>query len=225
MQALLHALAPLAAALFGGLIAAYRPPGAQLRSIVQHFAAGVVFSAAAVELLPDVVHSPAILPTMIGSALGILAMTALQSIERRIEGQVGLVTAAAVDVLIDGLVLGLSFLHGAKQGVLMTVALSVEILFLGLSVASALQSPSKARTIATTIGVAMALPVGTALSQLLTSFSAAGLSGFYAFGLIALLYLVTEELLVEAHEIEDRAFMPAAFFIGFVLLIYLEELL
>ena len=49
--------------------------------------------------------------------------------------------------------------------------------------------------------------------------------GFYAFGLIALLYLVTEESLVEAHEIEDRAFMPAAFFIGFVLLIYLEELL
>ena len=143
MQVLHYTLAPLAAALFGGLITAYRPPSEQLRSVVQHFAAGVVFSAAAVELLPDIIHSNAILPTMIGSTLGIVAMIGLQCAERRIQGQVGLVTAAAVDVLIDGLVLGLSFLHGAKQGLLMTIALSVEILFLGLSVASALQSPSK----------------------------------------------------------------------------------
>lgn len=225
MEVLLYTLAPLAAALFGGLITAYRPPSDQLRSVVQHFAAGVVFSAAAVELLPDIIHSDAILPTMIGSALGIAAMMALQSAERRIQGQVGLVTAAAVDVLIDGLVLGLSFLHGAKQGLLMTIALSVEILFLGLSVASALQSSSKTRTIGTTMGVAFALPVGAALSLLLTGLSQATLSAFYAFGLIALLYLVTEELLVEAHEVEDRPFMPAAFFVGFVLLIYLDEFL
>jgi ZIP family zinc transporter len=30
------------------------------------------------------------------------------------------------------------------------------------------------------------------------------LTGFFAFGLIALLYLVTEELLIEAHETPDR---------------------
>lgn len=225
MTVLLYTLAPLATALIGAVATAYKPPGAQLRSILQHFAGGVVFAAAAVELLPDIVHADAMLPTMIGSALGIVAMLALQSAERRVQGPMGLVAAASVDVLIDGLVLGLSFLHGTKQGLLMTIALSVEILFLGLAVASSIEGQSRTRVIGTTMGVAAALPAGAAISLALTGLSQATLSGFYAFGLIALLYLVTEELLVEAHEVEDRPVMPAAFFIGFVLLIYLDEFL
>jgi ZIP family zinc transporter len=48
--------------------------------------------------------------------------------------------------------------------------------------------------------------------------------GFLAFGLIALLYLVTEELLVEAHESEDRPWVTAMFFVGFLLLLLLDEL-
>lgn len=225
MKMLLYTSAPLAAALIGGLATAHRPPGAHLRSIVQHFAAGVVFAAAAAELLPDVVHSGAPVPTLIGSVLGIAAMLALQAAERRVRGAAGLIAASAIDVAIDGLVLGLSFLHGTKQGVLMTIALTIEVLFLGLSVSSAMERTSRARIFGVTVLIAVALPLGAAASLLLVGLSAGVLSGFYAFGLIALLYLVTEELLVEAHEVEDRAFMPAAFFIGFVLLIYLEELL
>ena len=49
------------------------------------------------------------------------------------------------------------------------------------------------------------------------------LTGFFAFGLIALLYLVTEELLIEAHEIPDRPWVTALFFAGFLLLMVLEE--
>ena len=48
-------------------------------------------------------------------------------------------------------------------------------------------------------------------------------TGFLAFGLIALLYLVTEELLVEAHETEDRPWVTAMFFIGFLLLLLLDQ--
>ncbi len=51
------------------------------------------------------------------------------------------------------------------------------------------------------------------------------LGGFYAFGLIALLYLVTEELLKEAHRMKDTAVMPIAFFAGFVGLMFLDQLL
>jgi ZIP family zinc transporter len=41
--------------------------------------------------------------------------------------------------------------------------------------------------------------------------------------LIALLYLVTEELLVEAHEVPDRPWVTATFFAGFLVLLLLEE--
>ena len=51
------------------------------------------------------------------------------------------------------------------------------------------------------------------------------LTGFFAFGLIALLYLVTEELLVEAHETPDRPWVTAMFFVGFLALLLLEEVI
>jgi ZIP family zinc transporter len=98
-------------------------------------------------------------------------------------------------------------------------------LFLGLSVAASLGSASKARVVAITAGVVITLPIGAAAGLLLDGLPATILSGFYAFGLIALLYLVTEELLKEAHETEDTALMPIAFFVGFIGLIFLEELL
>jgi ZIP family zinc transporter len=50
----LFTLIPVAAAAVAGLIAVTRRPGGRVTSAVQHFAAGVVFAAAAIELLPKV---------------------------------------------------------------------------------------------------------------------------------------------------------------------------
>ncbi|HMT14344.1 MAG TPA: hypothetical protein PKE19_06295, partial [Aestuariivirga sp.] len=51
------------------------------------------------------------------------------------------------------------------------------------------------------------------------------ITGFLSFGLMALLYLVTEELLVEAHEKPDSPLISALFFVGFLGLLLLEEYL
>jgi ZIP family zinc transporter len=224
LTALLYTIAPVAAALLGATVTAVYPPSAWTRSVVQHLAAGVVFAAAAVEILPDVLRAHAPLPTLVGTALGVAAMVLLQKAGDRFTGPVGLTATATTDVFIDGFVLGLSFLHGARDGLLLTIALTLELLFLGLSVAASLGNSSKVRVVALT-GVALALPIGTAAGLMLDGLPANILTSFYAFGLIALLYLVTEELLKEAHETEDTALMPIAFFAGFISLIFLEELL
>jgi zinc transporter, ZIP family len=44
------------------------------------------------------------------------------------------------------------------------------------------------------------------------------LTGIFAFGLAALLYLEAEELLIEAHETPDRPWVAAMFFVGFLAL-------
>lgn len=44
------------------------------------------------------------------------------------------------------------------------------------------------------------------------------LAAVLAFGAAALLYLVTEELLVEAHEGEETPLLTAMFFLGFILI-------
>lgn len=217
--------------LLGALLTTWRPPGPRQRSLVQHLAAGVVFAAAAGEVLPEAMNSPQLWPALIGALLGIGAMALLQVAEKRLTGSAGLVITAGFDVFIDGFVLGLAFLQGAKQGLLMTVAVTLELLFLGLSVAASLGAAdpqsgrARARVLKVSALMVLALPLGAAAGLLLGDLPPGLLAGFYAFGLIALLYLVTEELLAEAHETPDTPLMPAAFFLGFVGLLAVDALL
>ena len=227
-RVLLFTLIPVVAATLGGVISVWRSPGSQLRSIVQHFAAGVVFAAAAGELLPEVVHEKSVWAVVIGGGLGIIAMLTVKQFAEKAEGSLGLITTAGVDVLIDGLIIGIGFAAGSKAGILLTIALTIELLFLSLSVAATLSRDrtSPGKVIATTVGIALLLPLGAIAGFiLLGGLSGNLLAGFLAFGLVALLYLVTEELLTEAHEVPDTPFTSAMFFVGFLLLIVIEETL
>jgi ZIP family zinc transporter len=227
MQAVAFTLIPVAAVLIGSLVAVTRRPSEALVSAMQHLAAGVVFAAAAVEILPQVMHEASPIATFVGGAAGIIVMLSLKAIEGRAKGPIAMLGAVGVDILIDGLVLGLAFVAGAKAGLLLTIALTLEVLFLGLTVTTELGETirSKARIVAITAGIALLLPIGAALATPVAAFPPVIIAGFLSFGLMALLYLVTEELLVEAHEKPDTPLISAMFFIGFLGLLLIEELL
>lgn len=227
MQAWTYTLIPVAAAIIGAAAAVTLRPGPVLVSAIQHFAAGVVFAAAAGEILPDLKHTGSVWATVIGGALGVAAMLGVRTLERRMKGPVGLMAVTGIDVLVDGLVLGIAFAAGAKAGILLTVALTIEVLFLGLTVANELGEggASKGKVIGSTAGLVLLLPLGALFGGPVASLPAPVQGGFLAFGLIALLYLVTEELLVEAHETEDRPWVTAMFFAGFLLLLLLDEMI
>lgn len=220
-----YTLVPVMAAVLGAVVAAYRRPGPIVASAIQHFAAGVVFAAAAGEVLPSLKHSTSIWPIIVGGGAGIVVMLLVEQIGERTEGRTGLLTLVGVDMFIDGLVLGLGFAVSTKAGLLLTIALTLEVLFLGLSLATELgeEKMSRARTVGLTTAAVLLLPVGALAASAVAQLPHEVLNGFFAFGLIALLYLVTEELLVEAHETPDRPWVTALFFIGFLLLLVLEE--
>lgn len=243
-QVLLYALAPVAAMAVGGVIAAFRPPGARLASAIQHFAAGVVFAALAVELLPDVVHRDAPFAAAVGFAIGVALMLGLRVVSQRLEGDsarpsdggektgsarasFGLVLVVGVDILIDGLLIGVAFVAGAKEGVLITVALAIELLSLGLATSASMSKAGATRIRAiTTICVLALLPLAGASAGvlLLGGLSGGWMEGLLAFAAAALLYLVTEELLVEAHEVPEAPWMTAMFFAGFLILLLIDML-
>ncbi len=228
LNVLAFTLIPVAAAIIGGAFAAWRTPTPELRSIVQHFAAGVVVAAAAGELLPNVVHEKSPAAVIIGGGLGVILMLAVKEFGGKVEGNFSLITTVGVDVFIDGLIVGIGFVAGAKEGMLLTIALTIEMLFLSLSVAATLSGAkvSRLKVLMTTLAIALLLPIGATIGVVtLAGLSGAMLAGFFAFGLVALLYLVTEELLVEAHETPDTPFTTAIFFVGFLLLIAIEEVL
>jgi zinc transporter, ZIP family len=220
----LYTLIPVCAAIGGAWYAASWPPGPKLTAAIQHFAAGLVFAAAAGEILPDATHAHLLLPVVIGGGLGILAMSAIRWAGARMTGPFGLVATIAVDILVDGLVLGIAFAAGARQGLVLLVALVVEVMFLGLSVSTAFRAgTSRPIVVGTTAALSVLLPLGALAGAAIGGLPPPVMAGFFAFALIALLYLVTEELLVEAHERPDNPLITAMFFVGFLLLIVLEE--
>lgn len=225
--ALTYTLIPVLAALLGAIAAVSVRPGPLLVSAIQHFAAGVVFAAAAGEILPDVVHGGSAWATVFGGSAGVAVMLLVKELEKRFKGPAGLLAAVGVDLVIDGLVLGIGFAAGARAGVLLTIALTLEVLFLGLTVATELAETvtSRIRIIGTIGLMVLLLPLGTVLAAPVSALPGVVVTGFFAFGLVALLYLVTEELLVEAHETPDRPWVTAMFFAGFLALIVVEELM
>jgi ZIP family zinc transporter len=222
---LIYALIPVFAVFVGAVFAVLQRPGPKLVSAVQHLAAGVVFAAAAAEILPQVKHGGSLWATFIGGTLGVLVMLFVKSLEGRWQGPVGMVSAIGIDIFIDGLVLGLAFLAGEKAGVLLTIALTLEVLFLGLTVTAELGETirSRAQIVALSVALALLLPLGTLAATPVALLPAQVITGFLAFGLIALLYLVAEELLVEAHEQPDSPLITAMFFVGFLALLMIEE--
>jgi len=222
-----YTIAPVLAAGLGATAATVRRPNAAWASAIQHLAAGVVFAAAAAEVLPDVLHGKSPLATLIGGVAGVVAMLAIKRFEGAAKGPIAILTAVGVDILVDGLVLGLAFIAGAKAGLLLTIALTLEVLFLGLTISESLNksTPSRVVIILATVAIALLLPAGALIATPVSLLSPAWISGFLSFGLMALLYLVTEELLVEAHEKPDNVWISSAFFAGFLGLLLLEELI
>lgn len=224
-------LSPVLAAAIGSLIASVRSPGPQAASVIQHFTAGIVFAAAALELLPqDRLH--ATLPVVVGFALGLALMLAIRKFSHWLEGRfesagfpTGLILVTAVDLLIDGLVLGIAFTAGEQTGLILTVALTLEVLFLALSVSAALGAARVRRSWSFLIPVGLAALMSAAAiggHAVLAGLPATPYAALLGFGTVALLYLVTEELLVEAHEVSETSFATAAFFAGFVVFFVIE---
>ena len=224
-SAWVYTLIPAAAAIIGAVVAVNARPGPTLVSAIQHFAAGVVFAAAAGEILPDVMHRGSPWATVIGGSIGIVVMLLVKQLETWAKGPAGLLTAIGVDILIDGLVLGIGFAASLKVGLLLTIALTIEVLFLGLTVATELgeRVHSRAKTVGITAVLVLLLPIGALMGAPVKTLPGPVLTAFFAFGLIALLYLVTEELLIEAHETPDRPWVTAMFFAGFLALLLVEE--
>ena len=83
LSSLLYSLIPAAGMAIGGWVAVWRMPGGLARSYIQHFAAGVVFAAVGVEILPDVMHRDSPLAAALGFAVGVAAMLAIRELGRR----------------------------------------------------------------------------------------------------------------------------------------------
>ena len=219
-------LIPAVVASLGGILAVYWNPSHQARSLIQHFAAGVVLAALAVEVLPEIgrEHAPAwvlIMSFTIGGILMYIMKLWSMRLEEKTEHlgdnafNYGLIAATFIDVAVDGFIIGAGFAAGGNTGLILALGLSVELLFLGLSLVS--NTIKGWRVVFLSVALAGVVLAGSVLGNyLLSGASASLISAILAFGVAALLYLVTDELLVEAHTIEEKPSSTLWLFAGFL---------
>lgn len=232
-RSIVFSLAPFCGMALSGTVAAWWHPGRLVRSYIQHFAAGIVFAAVGVEILPDVMHRQTPLAAAMGFALGTASMLLIRAISRRAESDErttkvmpwALLAAVAVDVFVDGMLIGVGFAAGKREGVLLAVAMTGCSISLGLATSASILNTGNSRLTAAgyTAGIGFFPVMGALTGAIIASQIAGGwMEGLLAFTCAALLYLVTEELLFEAHadqEGPESALTTTSFFAGFLALL------
>lgn len=236
---IIFTLIPVILLLAGGTLGIFKTASGAFKSMTLHFAAGVVFSVVAVELLPDMVkiHDP--LMIVVGFTIGIASMLMVKQVTEKIEAAQGekmvegtlpwaALSAIGIDLLIDGILLGIGFAAGEKEGTLLAFALALECFSLGIAVITTLRSATSNKTkfyqVLIALGFVFLIGAVTGLF-LLHNAPEKLMELILSFGAAALLYLVTEELLVEAHEEKDSPIYTALFFAGFLIFLILGIIL
>lgn len=143
----------------------------------------------------------------------------------------GLVCAVNIDAFVDGFLVGLAYIARPHSGIVIGSATSIEMAFLGLSFAGILKECLPAKK---AVPLALLPPVllvsagtiGAAIGDVVKS-SPPVFYAFMSFGTVALLFLVVEELLIEAHENQDGKglwYINQCVFLGFLLIMVAEKL-
>lgn len=234
-------LVPVIITIIAAAVSVRFNPGPRLMSGVQHFAAGVVLAAVAGEVLPALRDEGHIGWATVGFLLGVVLVIGLEFVgahdhaHAESEGggaaqaakvakaalPLGMLVPVAVDLLMDGILVGLGASLGFTQALILTIALTIEVLFLGISLSASLRQAGQSvtRSIMWTAAVALMMLVGAIGGALvLGGASPQVLAAALAFGAAALLYLAVEELMSEAHENAETPWLTSLFFIGFILI-------
>lgn len=143
---------------------------------------------------------------------------------------IGLILAVITDSVVDGMLIGLASSVSTESGGLMAIATAIEMGFLGYSFACAV-SKTGDRLVSTAIialppifmlGAASAASAGATYVEDSPAFV-----GLVAFALVALLFLVVDELLAEAHEKEESSDWRVSMwlYIGLLISIALDVIL
>jgi len=139
----------------------------------------------------------------------------------------GLVIAVAFDCAIDGCLIGITYSASESAGLITSIALCIAQGLLGVSCATSLVKARVPKFIIILLSIIIPFFVlcgGLMGATVLTDMSGSTFHAVVSFGCGGLLYLVTEELMIEAHEFNDtdKWYISILFFCGFTFVVALD---
>ena len=228
MHAILFSLLPWTAAVMAAGLSLYTGMERKLQPYVQHLAAGVVFSAVAVELVPDIVRRGRIPATLAGFGAAVLLLLLVRHLGHRRSaprGKLSYSAAVFADNLVDGLIIAVGYSQGEHQGTLLLIAVAVEFASVGASLPGQLAKTFSGRpqVLFAAALITGSVVAGSAIGYFaLRAASESVFAGVLAFAAGAFLYLVAVELLREAHKLEHSEPAASMFFAGFLFLLMIR---
>jgi zinc transporter ZupT len=135
--------------------------------------------------------------------------------------------AIIVDSFMDGFLIGITGAAGQSATIIMAGSLSVEMSFVGLTLATACHGMPYQKSIPAALAGPIVLIIGSLLGDILANQvvdNPSMMAGIIGFGTSALLFMVAEELLLEAHEdgehiwwVDVQLYTGKEYFLSFVL--------
>ena len=210
-----------------GVLALFWHPSHQTRSLIQHFAVGIILSVLSTDVLPEISRQHAAPNVLITAfALGGFLMYLMKKATDYLENQassssnagqnIGLISTTFIDATVDGLIIGAGLAASTSTGLILAIGLSVEMLFLGLSLMSETMKGKRMVMLTFTLGLVMFTSMWLG-HYFLKDASSTMIAAILSFGAAALVYLVTDELLIEAHTVEETPASALWIFAGFLL--------
>jgi zinc transporter ZupT len=143
-----------------------------------------------------------------------------------------LVVPVVVDCFVDGFLIGVSVALSSNAGIILAAANCLEMAFLGMAYATRLNrctGSSREARLCALYGPPLVMLLSAGLGSLLGGLSQAVPAlfvGFVAFGVVALLFLVCNELLIEARNAQgedERWWISVNTFIGVYVVLMLSH--
>jgi len=233
INATAYSLLPVSFMLIGGVLSLLKTPPDKFIRAAHQFAAGSILAAIAIELLPKLTAGNFHISLAGGFTLALIIMIYLKHVSGRLQqGSLppagyprGLVLSNGVDLAAVGALLGIAMYTGVRQGQLIVVAISIQLLFLGATYASDMKKRgvSIITNLVTLVGLVVLLyAFNLSFGYLMDVLPQAWYGVMIAFGAAALLFLVLEELWLEAPKSRDPIWATSIFFLGFLFIFLLE---
>ncbi len=223
-------MGPIIGIIIGSIVGSMIKPSMKSLAVLRHIAAGLVIAAFSTELTPEIAEADGYknrIAVISGIVIGLALMIVLRTIFSKEEETMSIevISSVAIDFFIDAMLIGIALASTTNSnGYIMAIALGIEMFILSLTtISQARKAGSSSLSMVFVSALFVVVVVAGMYIGMYFANRFKNSSTYYlliAFGVAALMWLVTEDLLSKSKYLDSRI-GATMLFLGFLSVIIL----